>query len=191
METNDQLFLLKCFNDYSRLKSNMKNGLIDEKSYHNIDEIAMKMIQLFSLCCNVNDFSNVTEQFKQTYINTESVIENNETEEEKEGIGIIYDYICNYDFNKQKFNIFVNSMDIHMKLYSKCVGWQFGGKLRKEQAVMFDINVDVVPPEEAIKQYNAYIGKSDQIMAELDKLDIFGYIAVSYTHLTLPTKSLV
>lgn len=175
MEENNQIFLLKCFNDYSKLKLAMKQGLIND-DYHDIDKIAAKMIQLFSMYCNVTDFSNVTEQFKQTYINTESRIEYNETDEEKEGIGIIYDYICNYDFNKKKFNIFLNSMDIHIRLYSKCAGWQFGGKLRQEQAVMLDARIEVVPPVEAIRQYNAYIGKSDQIMEELDKKDIFGYI---------------
>lgn len=175
MEEN-KTFMFACFNSYNDLVQASKNGFIDEKGYHNLDSIARNIIKLYLDNVEITDFSKVIEKFKRQYINGESRIENNETKEEKAGIGIIYDHICNYDFNSRSFNIFVNSMDIHTKLYSQCVGKEFGGALRTEQALLVDTIVEVVPPKEAMLRFNAYIGKSNQLMEELDKLDIFGYI---------------
>ncbi len=155
---------------------NEENSNHENKDYHNLDEIAKKIILIYTRWGNVTDFTGVVEKFKKQYINGESKIENNETKEEKRGIGVIYDYICNYNFDQNGFNIFVNSIDIHTKLFSKCIGKEFGGSLRTEQAVLFDTNIEVVSPVEAMKRYNEYIMKSDSIMEQLDKMDIFGYI---------------
>lgn len=155
---------------------NEENSNHENKDYHDLDEIAKKIILIYTRWGNVTDFTGVVEKFKKQYINGESKIENNETKEEKRGIGVIYDYICNYNFDQNGFNIFVNSIDIHTKLFSKCIGKEFGGSLRTEQAVLFDTNIEVVSPVEAMKRYNEYIMKSDSIMEQLDKMDIFGYI---------------
>lgn len=187
----DKEFIQACFLQYDayiKSKRGVNKMNVVEKSlngegsnhknedYHNLDEIAKKIILIYTRWGNVTDFTGVVEKFKKQYINGESKIENNETKEEKRGIGVIYDYICNYNFDQNGFNIFVNSIDIHTKLFSKCIGKEFGGSLRTEQAVLFDTNIEVASPAEAMKRYNEYIMKSDSIMEQLDKMDIFEYI---------------
>ena len=176
MDDETRTFLYTSFVAYKNYRAASLKQEENAADYHNLDTIAKRIIQLYSAFSNVTDFSKVTEKFKYDYIEGESEIERNETKEEKDGIGEIYDYICNYDPEKTKFNIFVEAMKIHSMLYSKCVGREFGGKIRTEQALLFDTDIEVIPPEEAMKRFNAYILKSDSIMAELDEKNMFEYI---------------
>lgn len=177
MDDETRTFLYSSFvayKNYRETSLKQENEKIDD--YHDLDTIAKRIIQLYSAFSNVTDFSKVTEKFKYDYIEGESEIERNETKEEKEGIGIIYDYICNFNPEKDKFNIFVEALKIHSMLYSQCVGREFGGKLRTEQALLFDTDIEVIPPKEAEKEFNSYILKSDSIMKELDEKNMFDYI---------------
>lgn len=157
-------FVLECFRKYKDLR---KETIVDT-DYHDFNAIATNIIVLFLSYNGDVDFKKMIEKLKDKYINGESKIENNETKEEKLGIGEIYDFISNFDFSKKNFNIFVSSMEIHMKLYSKMVGKEFGGNIRKEQALLMDTNIDVMTPKEAMEHYNSYIATSDSIMKELD-----------------------
>ena len=177
MDEDNRTFLYSSFISYKNYRQ-MSSSEIEknEKDYHNLDFIAKNIIKLYCAFSNVTDFSKVTEKFKYDYIEGESEIERNETREEKAGIGVIYDYICQFDPQKDKFNIFVEAMKIHSMLYSECVGKEFGGKIRTEQALLFDTDIEVMPPEEATKRFNAYILTSDSIMKELDQKNVFEYI---------------
>ena len=55
--------------------------------------------------------------FKRKYIANESLVEKNDTPEERKGLALVYDYIQNFDIEKDSFNIFVNSLLIHSLLY--------------------------------------------------------------------------
>ena len=177
MDDENKTFLYSSFASYKNYRE-MANKNNDENinDYHNLDFIARNIIRLYDAFSNVTDFSAVTDKFKYDYIESESEIENNETMEEKAGIGVIYDYICKFDPEKDKFNIFVEAMKIHQMLYSQCVGKEFGGKIRTEQALLFDTDIEVIPPDQAMKRFNEYILKSDSIMKELDEKGIFEYI---------------
>ena len=178
MDDENRTFLYSSFVAYKNYREADKQSeeVKSENDYHNIDFIAKRIIEMYCAFSHVTDFSKVIDKFKYDYIESESEIERNETREEKAGIGVIYDYICNYDPEKTKFNIFVEAMKIHSMLYSQCVGKEFGGKLRTEQALLFDTDIEVMPPEEATKKFNEYILKSDVIMRELDQKNVFEYI---------------
>ena len=177
MDDENRAFLFSSFVSYKNYRQMAaKHDNENPNDYHNLDFIAKNIIKMYCAFSNVTDFSKVVEKFKYDYIESESEIERNETKEEKAGIGIIYDYICNFDPEKDKFNIFVEAMKIHSMLYSQCVGKEFGGKIRTEQALLFDTDIEVMPPEEATKRFNAYILKSDAIMNELDQKGVFEYI---------------
>ena len=121
-------------------------------------------------------FNILVEDYKLNYIFNESRVEKNISYEEILGLGDIYDYINLFDFKKDKFNIFTTSLILHMKLYSHCVGSEFGGKLRTSQAILFDSNIEVVDYLEAQKIFNSYISKSDEIFKPLDEGNLFEYI---------------
>ena len=55
--------------------------------------------------------------FKRRYIANEALVEKNDTPEERKGVALAYDYITNYDIEKETFNIFVNALQIHSLLY--------------------------------------------------------------------------
>lgn len=174
MDSNElnKNFVLECFKKYETLRKS-KTSI---KKYHDFRTISINMINLYVSYSDDVDFKKIIEKLKKKYITGESKIENNETKEEKLGIGEIYDYISNFDFSKKKFNIFTTSMELHMKLYSKTIGKDFGGSIRSEQAVLMDTNIEVLPPKEAMSHYNSYIARSDKIMDDLDHKDIFSYI---------------
>ena len=52
----------------------------------------------------------------------------------------------------------------------------FGGKLRDLQAYLFDTNIEVMSPKDALKFFNSFLGNSDKIMDELKNKGIFEYI---------------
>ncbi len=148
-----------------------------EKTYEKGgDFIPHNIIGLYYYYINKQHVKIIYDKYKELYIFNESRIEDNATLEEQEGIGEVYDYISSYDFSKNKFNIFLESMRIHQLLYSKCFEKSFGGGLRTGSALLYNSDVEVVPAEEAIKEFNTYILNSDKIMQELDETDIFHYI---------------
>ena len=121
-------------------------------------------------------FAIILNQYKRNYIFSESHIEDNYTQYEQDGLSEMYDYIDSFDFKKDKFNIFVTSLVLHGKLYSKCPNPSYGGKLRQSTAYLVDTNIEVESPEEARKYFNSLIPRSDEIFAPLSNNDIFGYI---------------
>ena len=124
-------------------------------------------------------FKEIIEKYKSLYIFDETRIEPNVTIEEQQGLGEIYDFIKNFDFNKDYFNIFATSLMIHQKLYSKCAGaHSFGGKLRNTNVILKDLDIDVVDYNTAVKLFNMYLNPlvGNAIFKKLDDGDLFGYI---------------
>jgi fido (protein-threonine AMPylation protein) len=96
----------------------------------------------------------------------------------------MYDYINNFNFEKDYFNIFTTSLILHQKLYSKCIGKNFGGNLRDSQVVLFGTNIEVVDSKQAIIEFNKYIKKSNEIMEDLENSDLISYINKSIRLIT-------
>ena len=123
-------------------------------------------------------FKEIIDRYKELYIFDESRVEENITPFEQLGLGEIYDYIRDFDFNKDKFNLFIVSLIIHEKLYSKSIGSNFGGKLRNTNVALLDLDVEVPDYIDAIKEFNSYLNqnKSDQIFKNFNENELFLYI---------------
>lgn len=61
--------------------------------------------------------SKMVSTFKRKYVSNEALVEKNDTNEERKGLSLVYDYIQGFDINHDDFNIFINSMIIHQILY--------------------------------------------------------------------------
>lgn len=63
------------------------------------------------------NYNNMFFSFRRKYISNELLVEKNDTPEERKGLNLVYDYIQNFDIEKDSFNIFVNALQIHALLY--------------------------------------------------------------------------
>lgn len=162
-------FICQVFEGYRKRKK--------ENNLYNLDtKIPENIISTYYFYNEKTEFGEIVEQFKQKYIYNESRVERNITMEETAGMSEVYDYINNFDFTKEKFNIFIQALCIHQKLYSKCIDTSFGGRLRETEAYLFDTNMDVLPPKDAIKFFQKFLGESDKIMKDLKNKDVIEYI---------------
>ena len=76
------------------------------------------------------DYVSIIYNFKKKYILHESIVEQNTPtgenktnikdikRKERDGLSLVYDYIQNFDIEKDYFNIFVQSLEIHKRLYT-------------------------------------------------------------------------
>lgn len=166
--------------DAREMISMLARGYKTRKDQNNLyssnDMIPQRIIQIYNECVEKPHFKNIVESYKRKYIYNEARVEKNVSKEEQLGLGEVYDYISNFDYEKDKFNIFICSMLIHQKLYSKCPNPGFGGQLRDDQALMQGTFIDVMPASEAKKYFNSFIPNSNFIFEGLEKGDIFEYI---------------
>lgn len=173
METNFEYqgFINYIFQEYSKRKE--KENMFNRNIY-----FFKNIIQVYFQVDRKPYFKYIINKYKQLYILDESRIEPNVTREEQLGLGIVYDYIRDFDFDTDNFNIFVVSMIIHSKLYSKCIGSNFGGKLRTTNIILKDLNIDTKEPNEAIQIFNRFLNPnlSNKIFEKYVNNDLFGYI---------------
>lgn len=149
-----------------------KKGLSQEE-----ENIFLKsLIKTYHLCNEKKLYEEILKEYKIRYIYNESKVEGNITPEEQLGIGVVYDYIQNFDFDKDYFNIFTTSLLIHQKLYSKCIGSDFGGQLRDSTVYLYDTNLEIMSADEAKKYFNSFISTSNPIFEPLKNNDILQYI---------------
>ena len=138
----------------------------NKRRNNNIKDISMlslkKVIEAYYTYVEKPEFSILVEEYKANYIYNESRVERNMTPEEQMGLGEIYDYISKFDFSRDNFNIFITSMIIHHKLYSKCPESSYGGKLRDSNVYLFDTNIEVV----------------DYIAVVVAEVEVFDYFAL-------------
>ena len=169
--TNDEVreFISLLFDGYKKRKE-------ENRLYHDDDNIPRIIISSYIDLVKKPAFCDLVTIYKNKYIFNESIVEPNISKEERQGLGDVYDYIRQFDFNKDYFNIFTTSMLIHNKLYKYCGDGTFGGALRESTAVLQDLNIEVSTPQEAKIIFNGYITKSNEIFNKLNDNDIFGYI---------------
>ena len=170
MENQTRKFLEDISVTYDEMK---KNNKIDKE----LEERFLRtIVEIYTMYTSKKEFSEIIEEYKVRYIYNESKVEEDITPEEQLGIGIVYDYINDFDFKHDYFNIFTTSLVIHQKLYSKCPGQGFGGSLREATAMLFDTNIDVLESKQAQEEFDKYIPKTEIFMKELEGLDINSYI---------------
>ncbi len=137
--------------------------------------IFKNIIIIYLTCVKKPKFETIINNYKEEYIFNESRVDKNITIEEQLGIGEMYDYICDFDFSKDSFNLFTTSLVLHSKLYSKCIYKEYGGKLRDTTVYLFDTNIEVVDPIIAQKYFNSLIPVSNQIFDSLNDPSGGGY----------------
>lgn len=157
------------------LRKAFKSYKIEEIIYSEGNEIPENIIFLYMYYLrylSAKKFRLIIDDYKALYIDNEAVVEPNVTPEEKEGLGIIYDYIGDYDFENKQPNIFLDGMKMHMLLYSKCPFPEYGGKLRQEPVKLKDVNYDVPDAVDARSFFQGFITSTPKF----DSSDIFGYL---------------
>lgn len=161
-------FLKQIFSAY---KKKRKKNAIDLQNLN----LFKNIINTYLTCVDKRNIDIIIDDYKEKYIFTESRIEKNTSVEEQLGIGEMYDYIRDFDFSKDYFNIFTTSLILHSKLYSKCAYPEYGGKLRDTTVYLFDTNYEVADPLVAQKYFNSLIPISSQIFNSLNEETGGGY----------------
>lgn len=155
-------------------------GYLKRKSEHRLYQkdslIPEQIISMYYQSNSDPQFNTIYYNFKRNYLYNESRIDETITEEERKGLSKVYDYIRNYDFNKQKFDIFVEAMKIHMLLYSECPHPEFGGQLRNDSVVLNKEMIEVPPADEAKKYFQSFIGRKLPEVDFNNSISIFDYI---------------
>lgn len=90
-------------------------GSEDFYDHDNIESVK-KLIELYYRSINP-DYGSIMTNFKKKYIYNESKVEKNDSDEEQRGIGLVYDFIQNFNFDRDSFNIFMTGLQIHSLLY--------------------------------------------------------------------------
>lgn len=156
---------------YEYLKKKRKGNI-----YNNDIFLFKNILEVYFMKDHLPYFKYIIEKYKELYILDESRIEPGVTYEEQLGLGVVYDYIR--DFNENTFNIFITSLIIHSKLYSMCKHKEFGGKLRTVDVYLKELDIHIIEPNQAIKIFNTFLEKdiSDKVFSKYLNNDLFGYI---------------
>lgn len=162
-------FICKMMQGYQKRKE-------ENRLYSEDDFIPEHIITTYYEYVTKPEFHIIIDEYKKQFIFNEARVEKNTTKEEQAGLGKIYDYIQNFDFNKDYFNVFTTSLILHQKLYSCCPNPEFGGTLRDTDVILQDLPVEVPTAKKAKEEFNAYIATSNEIFAPLERDDIFTYI---------------
>lgn len=105
--------------------------------------------------------------FKRKYVSNEALVEKNDTPEERQGLSLVYDYIQNFDINKDSFNIFINSMIIHSILYKPLddkIGKEYEDNYNEAKRLLVEAK-----KEHSIEKY-----KKATLMLKLEEKTRFG-----------------
>jgi len=112
--------------------------------YNSFDFIPQNLIKLYySTDNNHSDFKDIMSNFKKKYIEQESKLEGVHTEEEIDGLGVVYDYIRSDEW-KNCPNIYIIFL-INLKLFSLTPYPEAGGKVRNANCYLRDSNINTCP----------------------------------------------
>ena len=127
-----------------------KKGLYKEN-----DPIPKIIIQTYYYFVDDPRFDEIFSSFKRKYIVNENNLENVHNLKERKGLGVVYDYIQNYEPDSM-LNIY-QILRLHQLLFSKVDYPEFGGKFRTDEAVLAGSGIEVCPsyyiPQEITKLY--------------------------------------
>ena len=152
---------------YKKLKHN-------KVLYSNHNYIPENIISMYMYYIHHLNYQAMIEDYKQKFIWNEAIVEPGVTKEEKRGLGLIYDYISAYNFEKKGYpDMFIEALKLHSLLYSQCPYPEFGGRLRVKDVYLKDTPYDVPSADVARTIFNTYIGKKVQLKEDGD---IFIYI---------------
>lgn len=79
-------------------------------------KIIRHLIKLYYKLVDPN-YNNMIYNFRRRYVSNELLVEKNDSQAERRGLNLVYDFIQNFDIDHDDFNIFVTSLQIHSLLY--------------------------------------------------------------------------
>lgn len=131
--------------DYERRKK-------ENRLYKNNDSIPKIIIRSYYECIEKPDFESLIKHFRRKYILNENRVESVHEKEEREGLGLAYEFIQNFNDIKN-LNIYT-LLRIHQIMYSKVPYPEFGGKFRTDNRFLpgsgtDTTNYDLIPEEMA------------------------------------------
>lgn len=135
--------------DYERRKK-------ENRLYQTNDPIPKIIIRSYFECIDTPDFDTLVKHFRRKYILNENRVESVHAKEEREGLGLAYEFIQNFDDIKN-INIYT-LLRIHQIMYSKVPYPEFGGKFRTDNRYLpgtgtETTNYDLIPEEMAKLYY--------------------------------------
>ena len=77
--------------------------------YSHNDAVPKIIISMYMELIDKPSFKDLIESYKKKYIFHESKVELNDSINEQKGLAEVYDYIQNFDFEKDTFNVFITS----------------------------------------------------------------------------------
>lgn len=147
-EEEANVYIKILLEDYENRKK--ENRLYKDKDIKDISVIPKIIIKSYYECVDELNFNALMKKFRRKYILNENKVEAVHTREEREGLGIVYEFIQNFNDIKN-INIYT-LLRIHQFLYSKVPYPEFGGKFRTRSAYLpgsgtDTTNYDLIPDE--------------------------------------------
>ena len=115
------------------------DAIKNKNLYRNPNGIQIVKLLISSYYSIVNpDYQSIIFDFRKKYVANEVLVEKNNTLEERRGLSAVYDYIQDFDVDKDYFNIFLCAMIIHEKLYSVLDAQRIDDKKLLEQIIQLE-----------------------------------------------------
>lgn len=157
-------FIYELFLKYKERRS---KNIIDDQN----ENLPKNLIEAYFSEPEHESFEKIVNDFKKRYVYNENELENVHMKEERQGLGVVYDYIQSKGYTNMS-NIYV-ILKLHSLLYSKVPYPEFGGKFRESSACISESDVKTVEPEEISKEisklytvYNDLLLLGDKIKEE-------------------------
>ena len=144
MSENESTYYINLLlEDYERRKK-------ENRLYETNDPIPKIIIRSYYECINEPDFESLVKKFRRKYILNENKVESVHEQEERDGLGLVYEFIQNFN-NINNLNIYT-LLRIHQIMYSKVPYPEFGGQFRTDNRYLpgtgtETTNYDLIPME--------------------------------------------
>lgn len=144
-------------------------------------EIPCLLIYIYYSYIKTPQFHEIYDKFKRRYILNENKLEEVHSKKEREGLGLVYDFISNFNENNWS-NIYL-ILQIHQILYSKVDYPEFGGTFRTENCFISASDVPTTPYDmisaeiaSLYQEFNELADRAKAIKQEKDASHLISYI---------------
>lgn len=145
--------------------------------YKENDPIPRIIIQTYYYFVDDPRFDKMFSSFKRKYIINENNLEEVHNTKERQGLGVVYDYIQNYEPDSL-LNIYM-ILRLHQLLFSKVDYPEFGGKFRTDEAYLTGSGIEVCPSNKIPAEINKLYMETLPLFKlglEIGKSKEFGYL---------------
>lgn len=167
-------FISMAFEGYQKRK---KSGTLYEIG----KEIPCLLIYTYYSYIETPSFSEIYDQFKRRYILNENKLEEVHNKKEREGLGLVYDFLSDFGENDW-INIYL-ILKIHQILYSRVDYPEFGGAFRTENCFISSSDVpttpyDMIAPEIAAlyPEFEELVKRTEKIKTNKNAVELIKYI---------------